>query len=245
MFLAKKVLAALILPPAGPLLLALGGLWLTRWRLQAGRLCAALGCAVLLVLSLPWVADRLSATIEDVAPLAPEQLATAQAIVILGGGTYRRAPEYGDDTTSAATLERLRYGAYLARRSGLPVLVTGGAPFGGRPEGEAMREALERDFQVPVPWTESRSRDTGENAALSAPLLREAGISRIALVTHAFHMKRAQALFAAAGFQVIPAPTAFAGGEESLLESFLPSMIALSQSGRVLHEHLGRLADRR
>jgi uncharacterized SAM-binding protein YcdF (DUF218 family) len=108
-----------------------------------------------------------------------------------------------------------------------------------------MREVMEQDFRVPVRWTENRSRDTAENASLSAPLLREAGVGRIVLVTHASHMKRAEELFSAAGFQVIPAPTGFAGGEGSLLESLLPSPRAFSLSCRVLHEHLGRLAARR
>ncbi|HTZ00241.1 MAG TPA: YdcF family protein [Rhodocyclaceae bacterium] len=245
MFLAKKILAALVLPPAGPLLLALAGLWLAGRRPRTGRLIAALALALLLALSVPWVADHLSATIEDVAPPTPAQLAAAQAIVILSGDAYRQAPEYGGDTVGQVTLERLRYGARLARQTGLPVLVSGGAPFGGRPEADLMKETLAQDFQVTVRWTEDRSRDTAENAALSAPLLKQAGIDRILLVTHASHMRRAGDLFAAAGFQAIPAPTGFAGGEASLLESLLPSAKALSQSYRVLHEHLGQLAAHR
>ena len=35
------------------------------------------------------------------------------------------SPEWGGDTVSPITLQRARYGAWLARRSGLPVLVTG------------------------------------------------------------------------------------------------------------------------
>ena len=46
--------------------------------------------------------------------------------MILGGGLRRSAPEYGGDTLGRLTLERLRYGAMLAKRTGLPVMVSGG-----------------------------------------------------------------------------------------------------------------------
>lgn len=247
MFLLKKLLAALILPPTGPLLLALCGLWLTRatksrlWR-NGGFTLASLSLLGLLLLSLPVVGRALMAPLEPHAPISPAQLRQVQAIVILGGGSYHAAPEYGGDTVSHATLERLRYGVRLARASGLPLLVTGGAPFGGRPEGESMREALEQDFGVKVRWVESVSRDTAENASLSAPLLKAAGITRIALLSHGWHLPRAIPLFEREGLAVIPAPTLFSTGSPSLFESLLPGD-GLGLSRMALHEYLGRLAD--
>lgn len=246
MFLVKKLLAALILPPAGPLLLALFGLWLTRlknrrWQ-RGGLWLATLSLLGLLLLSLPVVGNALTAPLEPHPPIAPEQLQRVQAIVILGGGSYHAAPEYGGDTVGYTTLERLRYGARLARKSGLPLLVAGGAPFGSRAEAEAMREALEQDFGVKVRWIETASRDTAENASLSAPLLKAAGVTRIALVSHAWHLPRAIALFEKQGLQVIPAPTAFSTGSPSLVENLLPG--ALVRSRRALNEYLGRLHDR-
>lgn len=247
MFLLKKLLAALILPPAGPVLLALCGLWLTRarsrrWR-NGGLWLAALSLLGLLVLSLPMVGQALIAPLEPYPPLTPAQLQRVQAIVILGGGSYHYAPEYGGgDTVGHATLERLRYGARLARESGLPLLVTGGAPFGGRAEGESMRETLEQDFGVKVRWVETVSRDTGENASLSAPLLKAAGITRIALVSHGWHLPRAIPLFAQQGLEVTPAPTAFSTGSPSLMESLLPG--GLGRSREALHEYLGQLYNR-
>ena len=139
MFLLKKLLVTLLLPPAGPILLALFGLWLAgrqsrRWR-HAGFTLAGLSLCGLLALSLPVVGNALMAPLEAYPPITPAQLRQVQAIVVLGGGSYF-APEYGDDTVGLATLERMRYGARLARESRLPLLVTGGAPFGGRPEAE-------------------------------------------------------------------------------------------------------------
>lgn len=246
MFLLKKLLTTLILPPAGPILLAFLGLWLMRsqsrrWR-NGGLWLAILSLAGLLLLSMPIVGKALMAPLEQYPPISAAQLQRAQAIVILGGGTYLAAPEYGGDTVGIATLERLRYGARLARQSRLPLLVTGGAPAGGRPEGELMRETLEQDFGVKVRWVEANARDTAENASLSAPLLKAAGISRIALVSNGWHLPRAIPLFAKQGLEVTPAPMAFISGESSLPTALLPG--GLGASREALHEYLGQLYNR-
>ncbi len=245
MFLLKKLLTALILPPTGPILLAFLGLWLTRaksrrWR-DGGLWLAILSLAGLLLLSLPIVGKALIAPLEPHPPITTAQLQGVQAIVILGGGSHF-APEYGSETVGYATLERLRYGARLARESRLPLLVSGGAPTGGRPEGELMRETLERDFGVKVRWAETASRDTAENAGLSAALLKAAGISRIALVSHASHLPRATPLFEKQGLEVTPAPMAFISGESSLPAALIPG--GLGASREALHEYLGQLYNR-
>lgn len=246
MFLLKKLLAALVLPPTGPILLALVGLWLTSsarrgWR-HAGMALVMFSLLGLAALSLPIVGDSLLASLESSPPISRGDLGRAEAIVILGGGSYHGAPEYGGGTVGEATLERLRYGARLARQSALPLLVTGGSPFGGRPEAEAMREALETDFGVKVRWLETASRDTAENARLSASMLKASGVSRIALVSHGWHLPRAVALFEREGLAVIAAPTRFSTGSASLIESLLPGD-GLRRSRQALHEYLGRLAD--
>lgn len=246
MFLLKKLLAALLLPPTGPLLLALFGLWLAgrksrRWR-HAGFTLASLSLLGLLVLALPVVGQALMAPLEPYPPIAPAQLQGVQAIVILGGGSYFGAPEYGGDTVGHATLERIRYGARLARQSGLPVLVSGGAPFGGRPEAESMKAVLEGEFGVPVRWMENASRDTAENARLSAPMLKAAGIGRIALISHAWHLPRAMPLFAREGLTAVAAPTLFSTGSASWVENLLPGD-GLHRSRLALHEYLGQLAN--
>ncbi|MDK9703854.1 MAG: YdcF family protein [Sulfuritalea sp.] len=246
MFLLKKLLAAAILPPAGPLLLALFGLWLAssrsrRWR-HGGFALAIASLLTLFALSLPIVGNALMAPLEPYPPIAPEQLRRTQAIVVLGGGSYYAAPEYGGDTVGHTTLERLRYGARLARQSGLPLLVTGGAPFGGKAEAASMRETLEQDFGVKVRWVEAASRDTAENASLSAPMLKAAGISRIALISHGWHLPRAIPLFEKQGLEVVAAPTAFSTASPSLVENLLPG--AMKRSRWALNEYLGQLYNR-
>jgi len=246
MFLLKKILAALILPPTGPVLLALFGLWLSRrksrrWQ-YGGVALATVALLSLVALSMPVVGNALMPAAAPQAPITAEALRRAQAIVILGGGIYYGAPEYGGDTVGSPSLVRARYGAKLARETGLPVLVTSGSPHGGRAEADAMREVLEREFGVKVRWSETASRDTAENASMSAPLLKANGVTRIALVTHASHMPRAAELFRREGIEVLPAPTAFPKSSPSAVEEYLPRNLRPSQEA--LNEHLGQLFNR-
>jgi uncharacterized SAM-binding protein YcdF (DUF218 family) len=245
MFLAKKIIAALVLPPMSLLLLAFIGLWLVlrnKGRQRTfGVVLLSLSLAALVALSLPAVGDRLLQSLEKHPPISPRQLAEAQAIVILGGGLYHDAPEYGSDTVGDSTLQRVRYGARLARATKLPVLVTGGTPRGGIPEAQAMREVLGSEFGVRVQWTESASRDTAENARFSAAQLKAAGISRIALVSHGWHLPRAKLLFEREGITVYAAPTAFSTPSGDALSDWLPD--DFRDSRIAAHEYLGKTVD--
>src|SRR6185295_16851084 len=162
LFAAKKALAALVLPPTGPLLLALVGLALLGRRPRLGRVLAWAGVVVLLALSLPVVSHLLLRSLQA-SVLNLQRIGDAQAIVILGGGVRRNAPEFGGDTLGRLTLERVRYGALVARTTKLPVLVSGGAVYGGSTEAALMKRALEQEFDVQVRWAEERSRDTRSN----------------------------------------------------------------------------------
>lgn len=239
LFLLKKLLAALVLPPTGPLLVAIAGALALRRFPRLGRVMLWTGLAVLLALSLGPVSGLLLRLASDGAPLRTEDARTAQAVVVLGGGVRRDAPEYGGDTLGRLTLERVRYGAKVARDTGLPVLVSGGTVFGNTAtEASLMRAALEREFGVPVRWAEDRSRNTHENAQLSAALLKGDAVTRVVLVTHGFDMRRARAEFAAAGLEIVPAPTVLPSFAIEGPLDFVPSMGALQGSYFALYELL-------
>ena len=242
-FLLKKILSALILPPTSLILLTFVGLWLIKKHPKAGRNLAALSLATLLIISLPVTGNALLQSLETTPPISDTQLKEIQAIVILGGGTNSRAPEYGnEDTVNRWTLERLRYGVYLQQQTGKPILVTGGAPYGGRPEADAMAETLERDFHAKDIWIESQSKDTAENAAYSATILKERGIQRVAVVSQAWHLPRAIKLFEQQGLTAYPASTGYTTNEQLSIALWLPDASALSKSSIALKEYLGQLA---
>ena len=248
----KPLLTALLLPPAGPLLLALLGLLLMGRRWLGGAIVSLLGIGMLWFLSCNAVGIGLAhSLLPQVKPLDARsaELAGVQAIVILGGGVLGRAPEYGVVQPSASTLERVRYGAWLARKSKKPLAFAGGVGWAGLrmgtpPEAEVARIVLHDDYGLDLRWADGRSRDTAENASRMAEAMRGDKIQRIALVTHAWHMPRARAAFEKAGFQVTPAPTGFVAPRERALLEWMPSVHGLELSRQVLHEWLGSQVNR-
>lgn len=246
LFGLKKLIASLMLPPTGPLLLVAAGLLLTlRWR-RAGLVTAWSGVLLALLLASPLFVNALIAPLERDTPVTVDQTRQTQAIVVLGGGKRSYAPEYEGETLNRFTLERLRYGARLARQTALPLLVTGGRLYGDTSEAELMRKALEDEFGVTVRWTEDGARDTRGNARLSAELLHADAVDHVLLVTHAAHMPRAQAEFEAHGLQVTPAPTAWFSRPDAFEQplTLLPDAAAAHAGWFAVHEWLGGLAYR-
>jgi uncharacterized SAM-binding protein YcdF (DUF218 family) len=237
-YAVKYLLKNLLLPPAGPVILALFGLGLanlTRLRRSGMALCA-LALASLWLLATPLVADVLERAAERDPVLDLNAVPHADAIVILAGGVRGSETEYRGPSPSVTTLQRLAYGAQVARVTRLPVLVSGSAE-----EATAMSDSLQRDFGVQVRWIEGRSRDTHENALLSGVILKTAGILRIVLVTSGTHMPRASAEFRAAGFTVIPAPAGVWSNERPKWRGWVPQPEALWRSQSALYEDLGNL----
>ena len=150
-------------------------------------------------------------------PFSAPQAKTAQAIVVLTG-------------RNASMLEAAR----LHRQTGLPVLASGGDG-----EAAAIKNHLEKNLQTPVKWTEGNSLNTEQNARFSAAILAKAQVSKIILVTHAMHMRRAQAMFADQGFEVIPAPTDFSAWPELRWRDLLPSSEGRKLAKSALHEVFG------
>jgi uncharacterized SAM-binding protein YcdF (DUF218 family) len=239
-FLLKSILRTLLLPPGSALLLATAGAVLVARRRRLGLTLLAIGLGAIWLLALPAVAGLLTRAAEGYPPLDPRAPVNAQAIVILSGGGYRHyAPEFGGGAASDVLLERLAYGAFLAKRLHLPVLITGDFP-----EIWAMGDSLRRDFDVEPTWVDRHSRDTYTNARISYEMLHPAGVQRILLVTTATHMRRAVHEFAAAGFEVVPAPTDSWMPRAWNVLMILPSASGLQQSQVAIYELAGEMVRR-
>ena len=208
---------------------------------RLGRLLVAGALILFYLLSTPFISETLLQKLETASVINSADTG-AGAIVVLGGGTYFNAVEYGGDTVSRYSLERIRYAARLYQLTGKPVLVTGGAPLGNTSsEAEQMKSVLENEFRVPVNWAEGASNNTHENAYKSYEILKRDGITHIMLVTHAWHMQRAMREFERAGFQVTPAPTAFTTRYRTDGLAYLPTANALQQSRIFIHEVIGMM----
>jgi uncharacterized SAM-binding protein YcdF (DUF218 family) len=197
--------AILWLMPLGLALLgAASALWRGRHHPRRGRRLLIGTLAALWLVSTPWCARVVLGWLSG-APVDPLLTAPAQTVVVLGGGKYYAAPEFGGHTAGELTLVRLRYAAALHRQTGKPIRVSGGNPEGSPlSEAQVMKATLKNEWRVPVQWGENASRNTLENARLSREVLAPLKINRIYLVTHAWHMPRAHYAFERAQFNVVP-----------------------------------------
>lgn len=234
----------LLMPPTNLLLLiVLGYLLRGRWP-SAGRALGSVGVMLLLLVSTNAGALLMGRPLEDMtAPLASFKDTGAQAIVVLGASSVERAPEYeGLDVPDQVALVRLQYAAYLQHATGLPLLTSGGLAPSSTSEvsvAAAMARTLREDFKTPVKWTEERSRNTAENAEYSVRMLKQAGIRRVLLVTHAMHMPRAREAFERQGIEVVAAPTLFHSRARWSPWMLVPSASGLSRSYYASHEWVG------
>jgi uncharacterized SAM-binding protein YcdF (DUF218 family) len=236
----RSVIAAQLLPPLGFAWIALlGGLLAWRRARLAGSLAVAGGLGTL-VLAMPFVAGALRASLEDAVPQPSG--AEPAAIVILGAETSRGI---GGTDPGPLTLERLRAGAALHRRTGLPVLVTGGRIATGQPPiAQVMATSLSADFGVSARWIEPAAGTTRDNATLSAAMLRAEGIGTVHVVSHGWHLARASAAFERAGLGVRPAPVRRYGWRPAAWQDLVPRPMMLGASWLMLREWTGILVYR-
>ncbi len=197
----------------------------------------AASLALLLILSSPVVGQALLVSLEQGFPLEPPRNDPPQAIVILGAEMERALGTAPDDVqVGPLTLQRLRAGAALQRRTHLPVLVSGGELETDEPPiAELMADSLRNDFGVPVQWIEGRSRNTWENAAHSAAILEPLGIRSVYVVTHGWHERRAMIAFRRTDLKATAAPVQM----DDISAGALPSVNGSMHSYFALHEWIG------
>lgn len=236
MFLLKKIVEAFVLPP-GCLVVAL----LAVGHYLKGR-CrpAALACAALAALT--WVGSSRVFSDALLRPLEYKYSAPARpagdVIVVLGGGARGGEAVLASENLSPGTLERASAAFLLHKRTGLPLLISGGAPFSPVSEASVTAAYL---VQLGVPkaeiTTEEASRDTFENAAYTRKLCEARGYKNIILLTSAYHMPRSMYLFNKAGFaSVTPFPVGRENRGGHYLRDWLPGQV---DTAKALNEYLG------
>ena len=251
----KPLLSSLTLPPVPFVLLILVGARLMFGRRLLAWLLLLLGVSGVWLSTTVAVGNALTQWLLMPPPALMEtqinelKRAPKTTIVVLGGGRRVLAPEYGVSALLPRTIERLRYGLWLARETSLPVGFSGGLGHGAAPgptEAEIAARTAEREFGRKLTWTESESRDTRENAIKTVALLQQAGIEQVVLVTHAYHMRRSMENFerAAAGtrMRVVAAPMGMPAPGRLQAIDWLPSVSGFERTRFALHEWLGRLS---
>lgn len=179
----------------------------------------------------------------------------ADAIVVLGGGARSfDYPRLDSEVNEAG--DRMLYAARLYRHGVAPrILLSGGSArlAGGSDSTDAGNMAnVLVDIGIPreALVLETTSRNTRENALETWSILSGQEIERIVLVTSASHMPRAESVFRAVGFDVVPAPTDFQVTQQGWayctrphvlvqLHNLIPAAFYLDQTTRALKEYVG------
>ncbi len=239
-FVIAKTLLYLILPPAGMIVLMGAGFLVIRFQPVRGRILVASGFLLLYLFSIGPVAEALLEPLESYAPPLKERTIRADAIVVLGGGVVDLSWVGLPAEPSGAALARLMHGITLYRTLHLPLVLMGGNGDPSREvtsDADAMgRVAREQGVRARELVLENKSRNTLEGARSLGSLIKG---KRIVLVTSAYHMKRAGGMFKKAGFDVIPAPTAYLSEKRDITPySFLPQASSLHASSAACSEHI-------
>lgn len=257
------MLAALLLPPVPWLVLALLGARLIPWRRVVGSMLVLVSVVAMWLGACSGVGEAMvRGLISPPPPLNAERVASLKkaaaegkpgvVVLILGGGRDARAPEYGVASLRPTSLERLRYGVWLSRQTGAPMMFSGGlghAEADGSAESEAdiAADIALREFLRPLRWVESKSRDTRENARYSVAMLRELGVTQVALVTHGWHMPRAlrafrdEAALTKVTLEIVPAPMGLSPPIERTSLRWVPSSEGSQLVRAALREKLATL----
>jgi uncharacterized SAM-binding protein YcdF (DUF218 family) len=238
--IAYDFVAFALVPPVGLLIPSIFALAVTRRYPRAATLILAIFLFGLTGLAMPVVSGSLMGSLESDLPMEPSAGDPPQVIVLLGGDFSRDASSANSFEVGPLSLERERAAAILERRTGLPVLVTGGPVVSGREAiGTLMDQSLTSDFGIRARWVETRARDTWENAQFSAAILMPRGITAVYLVTQAWHMRRAVQAFRHFGMHPLAAPTNIQPRLEVSASAFVPRAKSWLDSYYALHEWFG------
>lgn len=240
MLILNKILPALFLPLGLVIVLLLYAV------IRGKRWPVVVALIIFYLSSIPFIGDRWLGSLESRYPaVAPDQVETADAIVVLGGifgppSTEGTLPNVGD------TVERLEGGIILSQLGKAPWLVfTGGRlPWEKRTslEGESSKiEAIRRGVPATKIIVTREVGNTADEAQAVADLMRERNWHRIILVTTAWHMPRAVLLFKRAGVDCVIFPVDFRcdPSRTTGLLDFIPSAGALNSTETALREYYG------
>lgn len=240
-----KLATAIISPLGSALVLGVGSLLLgCTGRRRSAWLFGFFAVAWLWFWSLPvvgiWLSNQIAAPFP---PQHPDQVAQAEAIVVLGGGMMPADQHHLQPDLNQAA-DRIWYGAQLYHAGKAPLVVLSG---GHNPAVHTQSEAgamqqLTQDLGVPTEATllEERSRNTQQNAEYTAQMLLQRGIQSILLVTSVSHMERSLQHFRQAGLNPIPAATDYKQDALSGWRAWTPDAEYLYNNALILKEYVGQ-----
>lgn len=235
------------LPPGLNLLIAIMGFAFYFYSRRLGKILLFMSFISLWLCSAPIFSYNILEILQNKYPSLPlaslDQPAAHAAIVVLGGGDFVSVELGNKPAVSDIDLNRLRYAAFLHKKTKIPLVVSGGHEAGAsQTEAEVMLQTLRDNFDIQNVIKEDKSNNTADESKFLLPILKKEGIQVVYLVTNAWHMPRAVYIFQKQGLQVIPAPMGYEVYDHNYtILSYLPDMHALAATSIAVHEFAGLL----
>ena len=248
MFIITKVVLFLLLPPSILILMMGVGFIIIKRHYRIGSVFIFAGFSMLYLLSIEPVSDTLIRPLESSFPslhkVSLKSVGRPNLIVVLGGGAGDLSWVGVRPLPSRTSVTRLVCGITLYRQTPETILVISGGS--GNPEtpniseAEAMKGvAVALGVASKAILLDEDSRNTVESAK---NLKRLNGNKRIFVVTSAFHMKRAIAMFKKTGFDPIPVPCDYKSEQKRItIFSFIPHAGGLQNSSTAIYEYMSLL----
>ncbi|HLD84270.1 MAG TPA: ElyC/SanA/YdcF family protein [Coxiellaceae bacterium] len=245
-FWLKKCISAILLPlPFGLLFLGAGLVLLLCCRAKRTRTSfLVVGFLMILIFSLNVVSIAMINHLQSqYKPLIHPSLQITK-VVVLGSGVTGEKIYPPNLTLGPGSLSRLVEGIRLfnlvqQNHADAKLILSGGRVFQAPSASGKMRNiAVMLGISPEKIILENGSRDTHDEATYMQKMI---GKEPFILVTSAFHMPRAMALFKHLGMKPIAAPTEYMGSRYRHVIGFAPNASSLVRSDIAIHEYLGML----
>lgn len=234
MFFFKKLVGYLLLPPGILIAVFLLIAFLTRGKVRFVQVLSLLSAFLLYAISIEPVKDYLIKPLES--SFKRSVNLKGDIIIVLGGGAY----DAGE--LKESSFKRTVEAYILHKRTGAPLVLSGGSISGKVPESIIMKRLLlELGVKEKAIHADIRSRNTMENAFFVQEICKKIGCSSVILVTSAFHMRRAVRTFSEFGFDVQPYPVDFRYDGDYTIYSYIPKYSVFKDSVVALREYMGIL----
>ncbi len=172
------------------------------------------------------------------------ELNSAQAIVLLGGGSYGGVKDFdGEGQVSAGAANRVLMALCLHKALQLPIVLSGGQVYSYSASEADVQYRLLKACGVEDKYLikDAQSRNTAENAKYTKQICAQSSFGKVILVTSAFHMPRSVMLFEREGVDVIPYPTDYQTDKETVFDAFafVPRIGNLYNAAVAMKEYMG------
>lgn len=202
---------------------------------------------ILYVFSIPCIAKITLSPLEEGFPFEVPEPEGKTVVLVLAGGIWSMDDKDNQFAMSAETLQRFVAGVALSRKSGYPLLFSGGYPEKASLEqiNYMVRRTAEDVGFSGILLVEGASRTTWENLLFSSKIISTEGFEDVILVTSGFHLKRSlrAARHILQNVRIHPFPSGrLEGGGAGTIIDYLPSPSAMRNTSLALRELFGLFA---